>query len=127
MADTTVKKIDSKASPKGPLGQKYLATGKHIGMRMWENEAPGEAIGAHRRDYETLGFVVSGKAELHIEGQMVLLCAGDSWLVPKGAEHRYHILESFTAVEVTCPLAHLHGRDEPEKEDKEKTGVQRAA
>jgi quercetin dioxygenase-like cupin family protein len=117
MADTTVKKIDSKASPRGPMGQKYLATGKHIGMRLWEDEQPGgEEKPASRRDYETVGFVVAGKAELHIEGQMVLLCAGDSWLVPRGAEHTYKILEPFTAVEVTCPPSHVHGRDEPLEE-----------
>jgi len=126
MADTTVKKIDSKASPKGPLGQKYLATGKHVGMRLWENEEPTDVKPAHRRDYETVGFVIAGRAELHIEGQMVLLCPGDSWLVPKGAEHTYRILEPFTAVEVTCPPAHLHSRDERDFEEA-KGEKQRAA
>jgi hypothetical protein len=37
---------------------------------------------------------------------------GDSWVVPKGALHRYTILEPFTAVEATYPPAHVHGRDE---------------
>jgi quercetin dioxygenase-like cupin family protein len=44
---------------------------------------------------------------------MVLLNPGDSWLVPRGAAHTYRILEPFTAVEVTCPPSHVHGRDEP--------------
>jgi quercetin dioxygenase-like cupin family protein len=43
---------------------------------------------------------------------MVLLNAGDSWVVPKGAEHRYKILERFKAVEATSPPAQAHGRDE---------------
>jgi quercetin dioxygenase-like cupin family protein len=113
MADTTVKKIDSSASPCGPGGQKYLATGKHIGMRLWQKEHPGDIEPPHRRDYETLGYVIAGRAELHIEGQMILLNPGDSWLVPRGSEHAYRILEPFTAVEVTCPPSHVHGRDEP--------------
>jgi quercetin dioxygenase-like cupin family protein len=58
-----------------------------------------------------VGFVISGTAELEIEGQTVSLVAGDSWLVPEGASHRYNILERFTAVEATSPPAEVHGRD----------------
>lgn len=110
--DTTVKKIDSAHSPRGAGGQKYLASGKTVSMRLWEREAPGAAKPTARRDYETVGYVVEGRAELEIEGQKVLLDAGDSWVVPKGAEHRYRILEPFTAVEATAPPAQVHGRDE---------------
>jgi hypothetical protein len=42
----------------------------------------------------------------------VLLEPGDSWLVPKGTDHAYRILEEFTAVEATSPPAEIHGRDE---------------
>jgi mannose-6-phosphate isomerase-like protein (cupin superfamily) len=55
--------------------------------------------------------VIDGRAELHIEGQMVLLEPGDCWVVPQGAEHSYKILEPFTAVEATAPPAQVHGRD----------------
>jgi quercetin dioxygenase-like cupin family protein len=111
MADTTVKKIDSAHSPKGEQGQKYLASGKSLSMRLWQDEQPAEAKQPSRRDYETVGYVISGSAELHLEGQMVKLEPGDSWTVPKGAEHTYRILESFTAVEATSPPAEVHGRD----------------
>jgi quercetin dioxygenase-like cupin family protein len=56
--------------------------------------------------------VISGRAELHLGGQMALLEPGDSWVVPKGASHAYRILEPFTAVEATSPPAAVHGRDE---------------
>lgn len=111
MSDTTVTKIDSRNSPHGKLGQKYLASGVHVAMRLWDEE-PGEGKVESRRDYETVGYVIEGKAELHLEGQMVLLSEGDSWVVPRGAEHRYRILERFKAVEATSPPAHAHGRDE---------------
>ncbi|MGF7211010.1 quercetin dioxygenase-like cupin family protein [Skermanella aerolata] len=111
MADTTVKKIDSAHSPKGEQGQKYLASGKSLSMRLWQDEQPAEAKQPSRRDYETVGYVISGSAELYLEGQMVKLEPGDSWTVPKGAEHTYKILESFTAVEATSPPAEVHGRD----------------
>ena len=112
MSDTSVNKIDSAYSPKGQLGQKYLASGKTVSMRLWENEQPGEPKEPAAREYETVGYVISGRAELHIEGQMVLLESGNSWVVPKGTSHTYNILEPFTAVEATSPPAQVHGRDE---------------
>ena len=113
MADTTITKVDGAHSPTGAMGQKYLASGKHVGMRLWTSEAPGKAKPASRRDYETVGYVIGGAAELQLEGQVVRLNPGDSWVVPAGAEHSYRIVEEFTALEATSPPAHAHGRDEP--------------
>ena len=112
MPDTSVKKVDSAYSPKGEMGQKYLASGKSLSMRLWEDEQPGEDKPPTQRDYETVGYVIKGRAELHLENQMVLLEPGSSWVVPKGASHTYKILEPFTAVEATSPPAQVHGRDE---------------
>jgi quercetin dioxygenase-like cupin family protein len=112
MHDTSVTKVSSAASPKGAMGQKYLASGVTLAMRLWEEEPQGEAKPNTRRDYETIGYVLKGRAELLLEGQKLLLAAGDSWVVPKGAAHSYRILETFTAVEATHPPAHAHGRDE---------------
>jgi quercetin dioxygenase-like cupin family protein len=83
--DTTVIKVQSSHSPKGPDGQIYLASGKNVAMRLWKKEKAETKKENTRRDYETVGFVISGKAELHTEDQMVLLEPGDSWVVPKGA------------------------------------------
>ena len=112
MTDTTINKVDSRFSPKGEMGQKYLASGKKVSMRLWEDEQPSEPKPATQRDYETVGYVIQGRAELHIEGQMILLEPGSSWVVPQGSSHTYKILEAFTAVEVTCPPSQVHGRDE---------------
>lgn len=84
------------------MGQKFLASGSRVAMRLWEDEMPDEIMNKTARDYETVGYVVKGRAELDIEGQTVLLAPGDSWIVPKGAVHRYRILERFTAVEATA-------------------------
>lgn len=111
MADSTIKKVDARHSPRGEMGQKYLVSGKAVSMRLWEAEAPGAPKPPTRRDYETVGYVIAGKAELLLEGQTVRLEPGHSWLVPRGAEHSYHILEPFTAVEATAPPAEVHGRD----------------
>jgi quercetin dioxygenase-like cupin family protein len=111
MTEKSVKKVGSQHSPQGELGQKYLVSGKLVSMRLWEGEQPKQEKPAKRREYETVGYVISGRAELHLEGQLITLEAGDSWLVPAGAEHRYRILEPFTAVEATAPPAQVHGRD----------------
>jgi quercetin dioxygenase-like cupin family protein len=111
MTDSTIKKVNASHSPKGEMGQKYLVSGKTVSMRLWEGE-PKISKAPTRREYETVGYVIGGVARLHLEGQTVRLEAGDSWLVPKGAEHSYEILEPFTAVEATSPPAQVHGRDE---------------
>lgn len=111
MSDKSVTKVSATSSPKGEMGQKYLAAGISLAMRLWDGEGPSQQKGPSRRDYETVGYVISGRAELHLEGQMVLLEPGDSWVVPKGASHTYDILEPFTAVEATHPPAQAHGRD----------------
>ncbi|MHB1223989.1 MAG: cupin domain-containing protein [Gemmatimonadaceae bacterium] len=112
MTDTTVTKVDGSTSPTGSRGQKYLASGISLAMRLWENEPAGDAKPATRRDYETVGYVLDGVAELTLEGQTVRLERGDSWVVPRGAEHSYRILEKFSAVEATHPPAQVKGRDE---------------
>jgi len=111
MTDTSVKKVSAPHSPVGEGGQKYLVSGKRVSMRLWESEQPVEEKAFTRRDYETVGYVLSGRAELHLEGQLIHLTPGDSWLVPAGAEHFYRIIEPFTAVEATAPPAQVHGRD----------------
>jgi hypothetical protein len=63
MTDTTVKKVSGASSPKGAMGQVYLASGKRVSMRLWRDEEP-QAKGAVRRDYETVGYVIAGRAEL---------------------------------------------------------------
>ncbi len=113
MPDTTIKKVESKSSPRGEMGQKYLVAGKRVSMRLWVLEPGGELKTATSREYETVGYVMSGSARLDLEGQTLTLKAGDSWLVPAGAMHHYTILEPFTAVEATAPPAEVHGRDDP--------------
>jgi quercetin dioxygenase-like cupin family protein len=115
MIDTTIKKIQSSSSPKGPQGERYLASGKRLAMRLWEDEPPGEMKPVTRREYETVGYVLQGRARLHLEGQVVELAPGDCWIVPADARHRYEIIETFSAVEATSPPAWVHGRDEVEQ------------
>ena len=98
------------ANASGDQGQVYLASGKRMSMRLWRDEEPTQDKPLAKHEYEVVGYVLSGRAELEIEGQTVRLEPGDSWVVPAGAEHTYRILEKFTAVEATAPPAEVHGR-----------------
>lgn len=113
--DTSVTKVDASRSPTGEDGERYLASGVRLAMRLWEAEGVTDEATARAsesaRDYEVVGYVLEGRAELHIEGQMVLLEPACSYVVPKGARHYYRVLEAFTAVEATSPPFHVHGRD----------------
>ena len=111
--DTTIKNVEAGSSPRGEMGQKYLVAGKRVSMRLWIDEPGGKLKAPTARDYETVGYVISGSARLDLEGQTLNLKAGDSWLVPAGAMHPYTIIEPFTAVEATAPPAEVHGRDAP--------------
>jgi len=117
MGDTSVTKVESARSPRGRQGEKYLASGVRAAMRLWE-ETAGTSGPDVERPYEAVGYVLEGRAELHLEGQVVILAAGDSYVVPRGSRHHYRILEPFRAIEVTSPPAHVHGRDrEPTDEE----------
>jgi mannose-6-phosphate isomerase-like protein (cupin superfamily) len=98
-------KVSSKNAGADAHGEVALARGQTIAMRMWRDESPSADKPLAKSPYETVGYVIAGRAELIVEGETVLLEPGDSWLVPEGAEHTYRILEAFTAVEATTPPA----------------------
>ena len=108
---STIKTQNVSGAQRGSMGQKYLVAGTDLAMRMWHEESAGESGEPHRRDYETIGYVVAGRVELVVDGESVELGAGDSWHVPKGAERSYRILETLTAVEATAPAAREAGDD----------------
>ena len=99
----SVSNVDAAHAPQGDQGEKKLAAGHHVSLRLWENEEPNEPKPATNRPYETVGYVLKGRAELHLEGNVTLLEPGASYLVPQGASHTYKILETFSAIEATSP------------------------
>lgn len=95
MPDTTVKKIDSAGSPRGEMGQVYLAAGLRLGMRLWDAVEPGEhndtytdlleKAGADERTREAIDALggttpfergLFGCSEMLVEGLLELYRAG---------------------------------------------------
>ncbi|MBD2021760.1 cupin domain-containing protein [Leptolyngbya sp. FACHB-36] len=113
MTDSTEMKVSAAESATGQMGQKYLAAGERVALRLWDNEPPNPEKQQSTRDYETVGYVLKGRAVLHLDSQQISLQPGDSWIVPSGTVHAYEILEPFTAIEATSPPAQENGRDRP--------------
>ena len=104
----TISKISTAGAKTGPDGDLLLAGGAHMSLRLWKTEGVQEKP-SHRSSYETLGYVIGGRAELTIEGASVSLEPGDSYLVPANAEHAYKIIEPFTALEAVSPAMKARG------------------
>lgn len=120
MADAAGLTVET--APVGPEGEKLLARGASVALRMWENEAPTSDKPMRSRSYETVGYVLSGRAELILAGKTVQLEPGSSWVVPRDADHTFNILETFTAIEATTAPV-----DDPTYEKAEGTSEVRPA
>ena len=59
MGDTSITKTDSSHSPHGEMGQKYLASGITVSMRLWKDEQPAEIKPVTKRDYETFSALTT--------------------------------------------------------------------
>ncbi len=64
--------INTQDSSVGEMGQAYLATGKAVALRRWDENA-GESSELHSREYETVGYLISGRMEVEIDGQPATL------------------------------------------------------
>ena len=108
-----VSKVGAADVQAGQMGQRNLAAGSRVAMRLWAAEEPTEGKPEVAREYETVGYVITGRARLRAGEHTLDLEPGDSWVVPAGVSHTYEIVEAFTAVEATSPPAQQAGRDAP--------------
>ena len=102
-SDASTYRVSQSDTTHGQGGEHHLIRGQASSMRLWHREEPGEAKPETVNEYETLGYVISGRAELVVDGQTLALAPGDSYCVPMNAPHTYRVLETLTAVEVTTP------------------------
>lgn len=81
-----------------------------MAMRLWDEQpGDGQNKSVSANTYETLGYVLEGRAEITVEDKTITVEPGMSWVIPEGMEHSYKILEHFRAVEATHPSARGDG------------------
>jgi quercetin dioxygenase-like cupin family protein len=72
----------------------------------------GAVLPRHKHPHEQTGYLVSGRIELVIGGEMHEVSAGDSWCIPGDVEHSAIARENSVAIEVFSPVRedYLQGR-----------------
>ncbi|MGD1856838.1 MAG: cupin domain-containing protein [Leptolyngbyaceae cyanobacterium] len=87
-------------------GLELFLTGQEISFWHWQAVPDHTNVDSYvSQDYEVMGYVISGQAELYVDGKVIPLKPGDSWVVPTGAPHAYRIVEPLTAIKVSHPPA----------------------
>ena len=88
VAEGVIKSDDSKmTSPEPGLWRQVMSYSPWM-MLVRHKTEPGWVGAAHSHPHEQLVFVVSGAIELTVDGVTHVLDAGDSILVPSGAQHQ---------------------------------------
>jgi quercetin dioxygenase-like cupin family protein len=64
----------------------------------------GSALPAHSHPHEQTGYLIEGKLNLKIAGEVFEVHPGDSWSIPSNAEHSAEVLEDTVVVEVFSPV-----------------------
>lgn len=64
----------------------------------------GTVVPDHAHPHEQCGYLVSGRLEFTIEGQISIIEPGGGWAVPGSAAHSVTALEDSIAVDVFAPV-----------------------
>ncbi len=100
-----VKHADATA---GSRGERLLAHGDSVALRVWEHEPAGERSPEHANAYEYVAYVASGTLRVTIgDGEPSEVRAGDSYVVPAGTPYSFEVLEAATVVEAVSPASAL--------------------
>jgi uncharacterized cupin superfamily protein len=88
----------------GRHGERLMARGRHVALNLWRRDPAGERCIAPDALNEHVAYVESGALIVTIaDDPPVEVHAGDSFVVPVGASHRFEVLEPATVVEAVCP------------------------
>jgi quercetin dioxygenase-like cupin family protein len=90
-------------SPIDGIEQKTLVYGEKTLMTEFRLKKDA-TLPMHSHPHEQIGYLVSGKIRLHIDGQRFECLPGDSWCVPGDVEHGADVLEDAVAIEVFSPV-----------------------
>jgi quercetin dioxygenase-like cupin family protein len=106
--DTRIVKRSDAAT--GSRGEKIMAHGDRVALRVWEREPEGETSEKHSNRYEYVAYVAAGALRVRIgdDGAQEVR-AGDSYVVPAETPYSFEVLEPATVVEAVSPADALRG------------------
>jgi quercetin dioxygenase-like cupin family protein len=94
----------------GSRGEKLMAHGDALGLRVWEREPEGETSPEHANDYEYVAYVAAGALRVQIgDDEAEEVRAGDSYVVPSNTPYSFEVLEAATVVEAVSPAEVVRG------------------
>jgi uncharacterized cupin superfamily protein len=89
---------------RGLHGERLMARGRHVELRLWERDPAGEAAAPPDTEHDRVAYVQDGALIVAIaDDPPVELHAGDSYVVPAGEPCRFEVLEPATVVEAIGP------------------------
>jgi quercetin dioxygenase-like cupin family protein len=92
----------------GSRGERLLAHGDHVVLRVWDHEPAGEQAPEHANGYEYVAYVTAGALRVRIgEDEPGEVRAGDSFVVPADTPYAFEVLETATVVEAVSPRSAL--------------------
>ncbi|MBB3114450.1 quercetin dioxygenase-like cupin family protein [Paenibacillus phyllosphaerae] len=83
--------------------RKVFAPGQHLMMMEVHFEEGAEGY-LHRHVHEQLSYCLEGKLEFRINGEITLLAAGETILIPSNAEHGCRALTKSRLLDTFTPL-----------------------
>ncbi len=96
-------KESEKAFRYGEWGPKYIMRGPRIEWGLLRL-IPGKELGAHyHREVEETFYVISGKAQMTVDGETFEISAGDAIRVEAPEEHNIIPSEDFLAIFIKAP------------------------
>lgn len=92
----------------GSRGERLLAHGDNVILRVWEHEPAGEQSPEHANPYEYVAYVAKGALRVRIGDDAAgEVRPGDSYVVPADTPYAFEVLEAATVVEAVSPPAAL--------------------
>jgi len=96
--------VRSTDAGEGSRGERFLARGEQVALRVWDHEPAGETAPEHANAYEYVAYVTQGSMRVRIgDGEAAEVGAGDSYVVPANTPYAFEILERATVVEAVAP------------------------
>ena len=88
----------------GARGERFLARGARVALRLWDHKPAGEVAPEHSNAYEYVAYVVSGRLRVRVGGgEPAEVGPGDSWVVPERTPYSFEVLAAATVVEAVSP------------------------